>query len=294
MVGLLSRHALSSAARGVGGVALMDEQSIQLAAPANDAMQQAAKYINSIDNAESVRKCIDDMAILEAYVKRAREYSELAAKYIHLECDMWCKIADLCDDADLRKEVIHILTRAENNILLWVRKKDAKGREQIHIDADRGRTIKAQRRDDIACQNMCEKFNVYQDAAKRLLDEYDNHGKVALTVATFTDKIDGRHKIDNQTVSAYIRDTRNKLLKRGAVSGGDGSGTYFNPKNANRRDVRDAIDNRIAEVLQDIENIRMLCEECGGFVFLSEVDKMREAVNALVPIATSEPDWRVA
>lgn len=254
---------------------------------------QAAEFIDNMSDAESVRKCVDDMNILEAYVKRAREYGDLAIKYIHLECDMWMKIADLCDDEDLRSEIDRVLSRAEKNILYWVRRKDKKGRDEMHCAAERGRTIKAQRNDDVACERFCESQDMYTEAARELVREYTTRGKVTLTAESFMSHLDGRRKINAATVTAYVKTTRDKLLQGGAVSTGDGSGSYFRPRDAERKDVIGAIDNRIGQILRDLECIKRLCDKYDGFVYKSQIEKVMDAVSSLEPVSIND-DWRVA
>lgn len=225
-----------------------------------------ATAISDIDNGEKARKCVDDMGVLEAMLKRAGEYKQYSLQYLALECQMWIRISDAAKDApneEVRESFYTHLTRKEQNMLKWMGGKTIDEQMVILGECTRGRSVWAQRTDEVAVKNALSVEAGYENTSSKIMTKLSESGRTNCSVDSFFDNWQGTRKPNYRTVKAYVEKTRDSILRRGGVGLGDGSGTYVLPDHLSADEAGDAINARVSSIIADITSLLDLCSSCG-------------------------------
>lgn len=240
-----------------------------------------------IETSDDVRKCIDDMSLLQEMLKHEREYSRLAAEYLVLEAKMWMSIVDhwraVCESYREAKEqtsqssdemaveydgqdgaqFLSLLSLKERRIFDFVRQMDDAKREEMVARCGRGESINQQRLSAMACENVADEIERYRQISKKIVEDFTTSGTTVCSVDEFNRQWSYRKPMKLDTAKAYVESTRDRLLRSGAVGVGDGVGTYIDPKNTDNEKIQKAVRTRIYSLISDVKKLHALCEEVG-------------------------------
>lgn len=244
-----------------------------------------AEAISDIDNGEKARKCIDDMGVLEAMLKKAGEYGQYSCQYLTLECQMYLRIAEAlrnATDAESKDSFYVHLTRREQNMFGWIAGKTEDQRMVILSECSRGRSIWEQRKDETAVKNFLEKESEYNRVSSKIVARLNEDGRTNCSVESFFNSWTGSRKPDYRTVKAHVEKTRDTILRKGGVGLGDGKGTYVLPQNLTSYEMGEAVSTMVDSILADIIALRDLCARRNLHIPESAVKLLRTRINEVM------------
>lgn len=284
------------------------------AEPPNDfGMNSFIGSFARMETSDDVRKCIDDMSLLQEMLKHEREYARLATEYLVLEAKMWMSIVDhwhaACDahkaarsqdncspgemrveyDGQNGAEFLSSLTRKEHSIFNYVREMDDAQRQEMVGKCAAGVSVNQQRLSAMASENIADEVERYRQISKKIVDDYTAKGTTVCSVEEFNRQWAYRKPMKLDTAKAYVESTRDRLLRSGAVGIGDGAGTYIDPKNTDNEKIREAVRTRVFSLISDVKKLHALCDEVG---YKPENDLVsylrREILSLLADLETKE------
>jgi len=244
-------------------------------------------YFGSIYDAESAKRAVGKVKVLEEYLKAADQYGEYAAKFCLLEAQMYIQIAQVEGSEDK-------LTEAKRRLVMWIRSKTDEEIAEILEEVGTGiRISKIERRERSEQFNNMKKHasnREYQRISDEIVAQLDRDGCTKLSPFAFIEKWHSIGEPDSKTIKAYTEKTRDQLIKKGGRGLGDGKGTYMKPEKCDRKQVALIIKTRLESIVSDLKAIKQICDET-HFVIPNEGISM---ITKLIRSLGAVPDDTIA
>lgn len=216
---------------------------------------------------------IGDVALLERLLRRAHRFGDYAKRFALLEFETYLEISRHVTESMRGRVkdgyVIDFLVTLDDAQVEEVRKKVASGVRLKTIVNEKHR-----------CDATNDNFAKLRNMSDEIVADYRRSGSATCSASIFYEgvcrKSSTTHVMSVDIVDMFTRETRERLLKAGAVSIGDGSGRYFNPGD---KDTGKAIANRIKEIKADIMAVVRICTACPDYARNDLFDSVRETLR---------------
>ena len=271
--------------------AIEQGRAIMKCSPMPPQLQGIVESVESIKEPKDAAQCVEDMSLLEEMLKHAHEYKNLVKEYCILEAKMWIRIAglDFYDDEKHGYDYKHTLGTKGWNLVQWIRCQSDDEIASVMFEVSRGKRIQDVRLEQQRIEKWMADQDEYKRCATEFIDEYKTHGETKVNAESFYQKWSSRRKADPHTVRAWLGETRNALLKAGAIGLGDGDGTYLavTDEPSQKAHMAKAITNRLFSMARDSENIVKICSETGLRLPVDKLRQIRKSIDALIAISQS-------
>lgn len=234
------------------------------------AVHDALSNVETVDDARNVVEGLDDARkVLDAM----HQYHKVASEFCVLELMAYFKLLDIYRQKSNCQE------DPENYWFFGVSQAERRRLEYLNLfdESERQGLIDRCRYDGMSVTSLCSEYNrelreqrkederahdaeTIASFKNKALQEFNDYGRVVIN----TDKIlsecfDQSSKYNKELAKGMLESTRDALLNNGAFGRGDG--VYS--KLANCKDVRDALNVRLASMMHDIMSIVAVCDEWG-------------------------------
>lgn len=235
--------------------------------------------VDRIDDAYGARAVIDEMAILEPMVFKAagENLKRFATEFARLEAALWINVSRL----ELSDTDRSVFTRAELNLLAWLRGKTEAGLRKVAATCATGKRIASVRSDEVSKRNHEDKCAELARISDLIVSEAKETGITTLTSERFYTEWSIEARPDVRSVNAYREQTKNRMLGDGIIGCHDEKHTYMSMDGGDAEKKAEAIACRIDNIASVIDSLRRICVGSDLTVPRSAVEMLHERVDGL-------------
>lgn len=239
-------------------------------------------YFGSIYDAESAKRAVGKVKVLEEYLKAADQYGEYAAKFCLLEAQMYVQIAQVDGSEDQ-------LTEAKRRLVRWIRSKTDEEMAEILEEVATGiRIMKIERRENDEQARQVQRKDIDSEL-KRISDQIvtdaEKNGITKLSPTVFHERwrMYGFHP-NKDTIKGYVESTRDRLLNKNILGIGDGEGTYVNPVKCDRDTISQVVETRLESIYADISSLSKICRDAKFSIPEQGITALHASIDELAAV----------